>query len=88
MLFRSDFAENITTEGVDLISTPIGTKLKIGEAVLEITEHGKICHDRCEIFRTHGRCVMQEEGVFAKVVKSGIVKTNDHIEIVNSNILI
>ncbi len=76
------FAENITTEGIDLCSLPVGTKLKIGdEAILEITQIGKLCHTDCEIRVLTGDCVMPREGVFAKVVKDGKIKNGDAIEI-------
>lgn len=74
-----DFAENLTTEGVDLLSLSVGARLEISGCIIEITEHGKICHDRCEIFKTHGRCVMPEEGVFAKVLKMGTIKKGDSL---------
>ena len=64
-----DFAENLTTEGIDLPSLPIGTRLKIGrEVLLEVTQIGKVCHNRCNIFYTVGDCVMPREGIFAKVL--------------------
>ncbi|WP_353684614.1 MOSC domain-containing protein [Thermodesulfovibrio sp. 3907-1M] len=74
-----DFAENITTEGVDLLSLPVGTKLKVGECILEITQHGKSCHSKCEIFKTIGDCIMPKEGVFARVLKGGKIKVGDEI---------
>lgn len=78
-----DFAENITTEGIDLPSLPVGAKLKIGAAVLmEVTQIGKVCHDRCHIFFTVGDCVMPREGIFAKVLAGGQVKIGDSIEVV------
>jgi len=77
------FAENITTQGIDLLSLPIGSQVRVGdEAVLEITQHGKICHDRCAIYYQVGDCVMPREGVFAKVIKGGQVKVGDTIETV------
>ncbi len=75
-----DFAENLTTEGIDLISLPVGTWIYIGEEVtLEITQIGKECHTKCAIFHKLGQCVMPEEGVFAKVVRGGVVRTGDSI---------
>ena len=77
------FAENITTQGIDLLSLPIGSQVRVGdEVVLEITQHGKICHDRCAIYYQVGDCVMPREGVFAKVIKGGQVKVGDTIETV------
>jgi len=80
-----DFAENITTEGLEnLFQLPIGTKLKInGEILLEITQIGKKCHHDCEIMQTIGDCVMPREGIFAVVIKGGEIKAGDKIEIIN-----
>lgn len=77
-----DFAENLTTEGIDLPSLPIGTRLKVGgKVLLEVTQIGKVCHDRCNIFYTVGDCVMPREGIFAKVIVGGEVQVDDRIEI-------
>jgi MOSC domain-containing protein YiiM len=82
-----DFAENITTEGVNLHKFRIGTKLKIGsDTELEITQIGKECHNRCEIFEQVGDCIMPKEGVFAKVIKAGTIKNGDPIEVLNINL--
>lgn len=81
-----DFAENLTTEGIDLISLPIGTKLKIGEqAVGEVTQIGKECHSRCAIYYQAGDCVMPREGIFIRVLKGGPVKVNDRIEVIGNS---
>jgi MOSC domain-containing protein YiiM len=75
-----DFAENLTTEGIDLPSLPIGTRLKVGsEVLLEVTQIGKVCHDRCNIFYTVGDCVMPWEGIFAKVLVGGEIQVGDRI---------
>lgn len=74
-----DFAENITTEGIDLVSLPIGSRLEVGEAVLEVTQIGKECHTRCAIYDQAGDCVMPKEGIFASVVKGGLIKAGDMI---------
>lgn len=75
-----DFAENITTQGLDLLSLSLGTRLRLGEeVVLEITQRGKVCHDRCAIFYQAGDCVMPREGIFAKVLAGGEVKVGDRI---------
>lgn len=77
-----DFAENLTTEGIDLVSLPIGTKLKIGEVALgEVTQIGKECHTRCAIYHQAGDCVMPKEGIFIRVLQGGSVKVGDTIEI-------
>jgi MOSC domain-containing protein YiiM len=70
-LAHGDFAENITTGGIDLASLPIGARLALGEALLEVTQIGKECHTDCEIRRAVGDCVMPRKGVFARVVRGG-----------------
>jgi len=76
------FAENLTTQGIDLLSLPLGSRVRVGdEVVLEITQHGKVCHDRCAIYYQAGDCVMPREGIFAKVIKGGLVKVGDKIEL-------
>jgi MOSC domain-containing protein YiiM len=78
-----DFAENLTTEDMDLVSLPVGTRISVGEQiVLEITQIGKECHTGCAIYRQVGKCIMPEEGVFAKVIKGGPVRTGDRIKVV------
>jgi MOSC domain-containing protein YiiM len=75
-----DFAENLTTEGIDLISLPIGTQISAGDtALLEVTQIGKVCHTPCAIYYQAGKCVMPEEGIFGRVVKGGTVKVGDEI---------
>ena len=76
---EGDFAENITTEGIDLPSLPIGTKMELGEALLEVTQIGKECHTRCAIFYQAGDCVMPKEGIFAKVLTGGVVRPGDKV---------
>ena len=76
-----DFAENITTEGLDLLGLKIGDKLKIeDEVVLELSQIGKECHTRCSIYYQAGDCVMPKEGIFARVIKGGQIKARDKIE--------
>jgi molybdopterin adenylyltransferase len=78
-----DFAENITTEGIDLMSLPVGTTLKIGrEVILCMTQKGKECHNRCAIYYEMGDCVMPREGVFAEVLHPGEISVGDSIEVV------
>jgi MOSC domain-containing protein YiiM len=75
-----DFAENITTEGIDLVYLPIGTEIRIGNSVLlRVTQIGKECHTRCAIYYQAGDCVMPKEGIFAEVVSEGDVKVGDEI---------
>ncbi len=76
------FAENITTEGIILYELPIGTKLVIGETIHQVTQIGKECHAECEIAKKIGKCVMPKEGIFTKVLKGGIIKEGDIIEII------
>jgi MOSC domain-containing protein YiiM len=77
-----DFAENITTEGIDLQKLRIGSMIKIGDTVeLQITQFGKKCHKGCEIYDMIGDCIMPKEGVFAKVIKSGNIKVGDAVEV-------
>ena len=66
-----DFAENITTRGVDLASLPLGARLRLGDAELEITQIGKECHHGCAIKQTTGDCVMPRRGLFARVIRGG-----------------
>lgn len=74
-----DFAENITTSGIDLVSLVIGSRLQLGSTVLEVTQIGKECHARCAIYYQAGDCVMPKEGVFAKVLKGGFVAAGDEL---------
>ncbi len=77
-----DFAENITTQGIDLSKLSLGMRLKIGKAVvLEITQIGKDCHERCSIYYQAGDCIMPREGIFARVLQSGTIKPGDDIVI-------
>jgi len=78
------FAENLTTQGIDLLTLPIGSRVRIGSEIeLEITQHGKLCHERCAIYYAAGDCVMPREGIFARVLKGGRVKVGDTIESVD-----
>ncbi|MBT1076343.1 MOSC domain-containing protein [Geobacter grbiciae] len=77
-----DFAENITTEGIDLPALPVGTRLAVGETLLEVTQIGKECHTRCAIYHQAGDCVMPKEGIFARVITGGVVKPGDPIAVV------
>jgi MOSC domain-containing protein YiiM len=76
-----DFAENITTKGLDLPSLPIGTKLILGDVVMEVTQIGKECHNRCAIYYQAGDCVMPKEGIFARVLQTGEVKAGDPVTV-------
>jgi len=76
-----DFAENITTQGLDLRRLKVGTRLRIGDAELEVTQMGKRCHGRCAIFERLGDCIMPREGAFARVVQPGRIQAGDIIEV-------
>ena len=79
-----DFAENITTEGLELLKLSIGSKLRLGsDGEIEITQFGKECHSRCEIFEQVGDCIMPREGIFAKVTRAGRINVGDVIEVVD-----
>ncbi len=80
-LNAGDFAENILTQGIEWKRLPIGTRIKIGEAELEVTQIGKECHTDCGIRRLTGKCVMPTDGVFAKVICGGTIRPGDLIEI-------
>jgi MOSC domain-containing protein YiiM len=82
-LSPGDFAENITTEGIDLACLAVAGKLRLGGNVeLEITQFGKTCHGRCQIYERIGDCVMPRDGVFAKVTRGGKIHVGDVIEII------
>ncbi len=75
-----DFAENITTEGITLMTLPVGTRMTIGDSVeAEVSQIGKLCHSRCEIFEQAGDCVMPREGIFVKILKGGSIRIGDEI---------
>jgi MOSC domain-containing protein YiiM len=77
-----DFAENITTEGIDLPALPVGTRIRIGEDVeLQVSQIGKECHDRCAIYHQAGDCVMPKEGIFVKVLRGGVAKKGDSVKV-------
>jgi len=76
------FAENITTEFIDLPGLNVGDRIVVGESELEITQIGKDCHTKCAIYYQTGDCVMPREGIFARVLKGGIIKVDDEIKII------
>lgn len=82
-----DFAENLTTEGIDLVSLPLGTKVKIGkDSIGEVTQIGKECHTRCAIYYQAGDCVMPREGIFVKILAGGPVTVGDEIEVIPDHV--
>ena len=79
-----DFAENLTTEGLELFTLPIGTRLKIGATSIgEVTQIGKECHTKCAIYHQAGDCVMPKEGIFIRLLEGGIVRVGDNIEVID-----
>ena len=79
-LVPGSFAENLTTEGIDLASLSAGDRLKAGECLLEVSQIGKECHARCQIFEQTGECIMPAKGIFCRVITGGCVRTGDPIE--------
>ena len=78
-----DFAENITTEGIDMAALKLGDKLRLGaEVEIKITQFGKKCHGRCKIYEQIGDCIMPREGVFARVNRGGSIRVGDDIEVI------
>ena len=75
------FGENLVVEGIDFRTLPVGTRLDCGDVVLEITQIGKECHHGCAIFQKMGECIMPREGVFAKVVRGGIIRSGDEMKV-------
>lgn len=80
-LCSGKFAENITTEGIVLYELPVGSRVRIGPCVMEITQIGKECHKHCAIYHQIGSCVMPTEGVFARVLTGGIIRAGDEITV-------
>ena len=81
-LHGGDFAENVTTEGICLYELPIGTQLQIADAVFEVTQIGKECHQKCAIYHKVGSCVMPHEGIFAIVKQGGVIRAGDEIRVI------
>ena len=75
------FAENVTTEGIELFTLPVGTRLKLGECLVEVTQIGKECHQHCEIYKKVGKCVMPLEGIFVKVLSEGTIHPGDSVTV-------
>ena len=75
------FGENLLVSGIDLVHLPIGTILKSGDITLEVTQIGKECHSHCAIYHTMGECIMPANGIFAKVLTGGLLKTGDEITV-------
>lgn len=80
------FAENITTSGLVLHTLPVGTRLRLGSALVEVTQIGKVCHHHCAIYEQAGDCVMPREGIFVKVLEPGSVATGDRVEVLPAEV--
>ena len=78
-----DFGENVTTRGMIVHELPVGARLALGEALIEVTQIGKVCHDRCAIFYQAGDCVMPREGIFARVLQGGCLRAGDRLEVLS-----
>ena len=76
-----DFAENITTRGINVKGMPLGTRLQVGTAVVEVSQIGKICHTRCAIYYLAGDCIFPREGIFGWVVEPGVVRVGDEVRV-------
>ena len=76
-----DFAENILVRGMRVYELPVGTRLRVGTALCEVTQIGKECHQDCAIRRAAGDCVMPRQGIFVKVLEGGVVRPGDEIEL-------
>jgi len=81
-----DFAENIASSGVDWLRIPVGTRFRLGDtALLEVTQIGKECHNKCAIYYLAGDCIMPKEGIFARVLKGGTIRPGDTIHVENED---
>ena len=80
------FAENITTEGLVLYTLPVGTRMRLGTALTEVTQIGKECHTKCAIYQQAGDCVMPREGIFVKVLQPGQIAAGDTIEVLDESV--
>lgn len=76
------FGENLVVEGFDFAALPVGSRFRIGDVVLEMTQIGKECHNHCQIYQRMGECIMPKEGVFARVLQGGRIKRGDEIQLV------
>lgn len=83
VLKPGDFAENITTHGLDLLTLPVGTRLRVGTVTMEVTQIGKECHLGCEIRKLVGDCIMPREGIFARVITAGTIRAGDLITVIS-----
>ena len=84
LVVHGDFGENLVVRGIDFASLPVGTRLACGDVLLEISQIGKECHTRCAIFDTMGECIMPTQGVFAKVLRGGVITVDDEMVLCDS----
>jgi len=75
------FGENLVVSGIDFRSLPVGTTLSCGDVLLEMTQIGKECHQGCAIYQKMGDCIMPREGVFARVLRGGIIREGDEMQV-------
>ncbi|HID88168.1 MAG TPA: MOSC domain-containing protein [Anaerolineales bacterium] len=80
---EGSFAENITTRGLELHTLPVGSRMRLGSALVEVTQIGKLCHTKCAIFKMVGDCVMPREGIFVRVLEGGEVAVGDAVEVIS-----
>lgn len=80
-LTSGKFAENLTTEGIELFTLPVGTRMEIGEVLMEVTQIGKECHRGCQIMKMVGDCIMPREGIFTKILRNGVIRPGDEIRL-------
>lgn len=80
---EGDFAENVTTEGINLLALPLGTRVRIGnDVVLELSQIGKVCHTKCAIYHLAGDCIFPREGIFFVVLEGGAINVDDAVEVI------
>ena len=81
---EGDFAENVTTEGIDLLALPLGTRVRIGnDGLLELSQIGKVCHTKCAIYHLAGDCIFPREGIFFVALEGGAINVGDPVEVVS-----
>jgi MOSC domain-containing protein YiiM len=80
-----DFAENVLVEGMQVYLLPVGTRLRLGTALCEVTQIGKTCHNDCAIRKAAGDCVMPREGIFVKVLEDGVLRPGDEVEVLDQS---
>ena len=78
------FGENLVIDGIELHKLPVGQQLQVGEVLLEVTQIGKECHDKCAIYYQVGECIMPKNGIFTRVLKGGKVKVGDQCTLIDS----